>query len=362
MTLRPGAVPPPAGRTASSTRSRRSRGGARARGTTPAALALAWLLATRDVTAVVVGPRRPEHLDAAPRGARARRSHRAERDELTEACSREPPRPRRARRSRAVADGASASRRWRRCSARWRAASCTSRSGRSRVRRARTSLMGLMPAYRGGERRWSLKEIVVAPENPAARPRRAPGRRAPPRRRDRRAAGAAERLARSRRSAPPRSRRSRRGRSPGRTRRRRDPRRRRAGALARRGDARRPAGRGAPHAGARARRAARARTSLRAAPTSSARARLRVSRSSGATGSHPERTSTRSASTSRRARARRRRPWPHATLFVDRRESALNEAGDSARSPRAFGAERHRGGARRGADRRRTRAARSPTS
>jgi ornithine cyclodeaminase len=31
-----------------------------------------------------------------------------------------------------------------------------------------TSLLGLMPAYRGGDSRaWSLKEIVVAPENPA---------------------------------------------------------------------------------------------------------------------------------------------------------------------------------------------------
>ena len=35
---------------------------ARERGTTPAALAIAWLLAHPHVTAVVVGPRRPEHL------------------------------------------------------------------------------------------------------------------------------------------------------------------------------------------------------------------------------------------------------------------------------------------------------------
>jgi aryl-alcohol dehydrogenase-like predicted oxidoreductase len=35
------------------------------RGTTPAALALAWLLADPRVTAVVVGPRRPEHLQPA---------------------------------------------------------------------------------------------------------------------------------------------------------------------------------------------------------------------------------------------------------------------------------------------------------
>jgi aryl-alcohol dehydrogenase-like predicted oxidoreductase len=34
-------------------------------GTTPAALALAWLLAQPRVTAVVIGPRRPEHLEPA---------------------------------------------------------------------------------------------------------------------------------------------------------------------------------------------------------------------------------------------------------------------------------------------------------
>jgi aryl-alcohol dehydrogenase-like predicted oxidoreductase len=38
---------------------------ARERGTTPAALAIAWLLAHPLVTAVVVGPRRPEHLQPA---------------------------------------------------------------------------------------------------------------------------------------------------------------------------------------------------------------------------------------------------------------------------------------------------------
>ena len=40
------------------------------RGTTPATLAFAWLLAHPHVTAVVVGPRRPDHL--APRLACAR--------------------------------------------------------------------------------------------------------------------------------------------------------------------------------------------------------------------------------------------------------------------------------------------------
>jgi aryl-alcohol dehydrogenase-like predicted oxidoreductase len=38
---------------------------ARERGTTPAALAIAWLLAQPVVTAVVLGPRRPEHLEPA---------------------------------------------------------------------------------------------------------------------------------------------------------------------------------------------------------------------------------------------------------------------------------------------------------
>ena len=46
--------------------------------------------------------------------------------------------------------------------------------------------MGLMPAHRGGdEPLFSLKEIVIAPSNSRARARPAPGRRAPPRRRDR---------------------------------------------------------------------------------------------------------------------------------------------------------------------------------
>ena len=35
---------------------------ARERGTTPAALAIAWLLAHPHVTAVVIGPRRPDQL------------------------------------------------------------------------------------------------------------------------------------------------------------------------------------------------------------------------------------------------------------------------------------------------------------
>ena len=43
---------------------------ARERGTSPAALAIAWLLGDPNVTAVVVGPRRPEQLAPGARGAR----------------------------------------------------------------------------------------------------------------------------------------------------------------------------------------------------------------------------------------------------------------------------------------------------
>jgi aryl-alcohol dehydrogenase-like predicted oxidoreductase len=51
------------------------------RGTDASTLAIAWLLAQPTVTAVVVGPRRPEHLDAAVRAAQFPLSQ-AEADEL----------------------------------------------------------------------------------------------------------------------------------------------------------------------------------------------------------------------------------------------------------------------------------------
>jgi aryl-alcohol dehydrogenase-like predicted oxidoreductase len=54
---------------------------ARARGTDTATLALAWLLSHPLVTAVVVGPRRPEHLEPARRAHDLRLTD-AERDEL----------------------------------------------------------------------------------------------------------------------------------------------------------------------------------------------------------------------------------------------------------------------------------------
>jgi aryl-alcohol dehydrogenase-like predicted oxidoreductase len=55
---------------------------ARERGVDMAALALAWLLADERVTSVIVGPRRPEHLDPA-RAALELRLTPAEADELT---------------------------------------------------------------------------------------------------------------------------------------------------------------------------------------------------------------------------------------------------------------------------------------
>jgi aryl-alcohol dehydrogenase-like predicted oxidoreductase len=53
------------------------------RGVEPAALAIAWVLGHPQVTAVVVGPRRPEHLDPALEALELRLAP-AERDELAE--------------------------------------------------------------------------------------------------------------------------------------------------------------------------------------------------------------------------------------------------------------------------------------
>ena len=47
---------------------------ARERGSSPAALALAWVLASPHVTAVVIGPRRPEQLQPALEAAELRLS------------------------------------------------------------------------------------------------------------------------------------------------------------------------------------------------------------------------------------------------------------------------------------------------
>jgi aryl-alcohol dehydrogenase-like predicted oxidoreductase len=56
---------------------------AAARGVEPAALAIAWVLSHPQVTAVVVGPRRPEHLEPALQALQLRLSPQ-ERDELAE--------------------------------------------------------------------------------------------------------------------------------------------------------------------------------------------------------------------------------------------------------------------------------------
>jgi aryl-alcohol dehydrogenase-like predicted oxidoreductase len=53
----------------------------RERGTDTATLALAWLLADERVTSVIVGPRRPAHLDPALRALELRLTP-DERDEL----------------------------------------------------------------------------------------------------------------------------------------------------------------------------------------------------------------------------------------------------------------------------------------
>jgi aryl-alcohol dehydrogenase-like predicted oxidoreductase len=56
---------------------------AREHDTTPAALAIAWLLAQPYVTAVVIGPRRPEHLEPALAALRLDLTA-SERDDLAE--------------------------------------------------------------------------------------------------------------------------------------------------------------------------------------------------------------------------------------------------------------------------------------
>ena len=53
------------------------------RGVEPAELAIAWVLSHPQVTSVIVGPRRPEQLDAALRAVEIRLSEQ-ERDELAE--------------------------------------------------------------------------------------------------------------------------------------------------------------------------------------------------------------------------------------------------------------------------------------
>ena len=136
------------------------------RGTTPAALAIAWLLAQPQVAAVVIGPRRPEHLqpaldavalDLSPRRARCAgrvvpvsvlvlSAEEVEQllsmDECIEAMT-----------------------------------EVLASLARGELYQPLRSIVfpplagsgiGLMPAHRGGERpAYSLKEIVVVPDNPS---------------------------------------------------------------------------------------------------------------------------------------------------------------------------------------------------
>ena len=159
---------------------------ARGRGVSMAGLALAWLLGVPEVTAVVVGP----DAGRAPRARFARRSRSSSTPTSTpncEACSRE--RPVRARGPRAARHGVVHRGDGRRCSRRSRGASSQCRSASSRGPRAPTRCSGSCPRYRGGGSTpvYALKEIVIVPDEPRARPRHAHGRGAPARRRDGRA-------------------------------------------------------------------------------------------------------------------------------------------------------------------------------
>ena len=79
----------------------------------------------------------------------------------------------------------SASRRWPRCSRRWPAASCTSRSASSLRPPGAEALMGLCPRTAAARAPLRAQGDRDRAGQPGARARRAPGRRAPPRRRDR---------------------------------------------------------------------------------------------------------------------------------------------------------------------------------
>ena len=316
----------------------------------PAALAIAWLLAHPKVTAVVVGPRRPEQLQPALEAL----------DLELSLSEREPGRALRmsvlvlpeqdVRRLLPMEECIEA---------------MTSVLALTRPRRAAPAapfvtrppgagrLMGLMPAHRGGDAGVVAEGDRDRARQLRARARRPPGRRAPPRRRDGRAAGDPERVADHR-----------------------DPHRRRlgggdAGARATgRADASRswaPACRRArmPRRCARSWASSEIRMWSRrdggdrrggscGAPTSSARARARASRCSAASGSRRARTSTPSARACRPRRELDAETVAAAALFVDRRESTLNESGDSA--ARRAGRRADRGRARRGADRRAPRA------
>ena len=257
------AVPAPAGPIGSSTPSRRSRRRRPSAGRRPPTLAFAWLLGHPHVTAIVVGPRRP---DAAPsRARRARARALAARARPADAgSSHERAHPVGARRTRAAADG-----RVHRGDGRGPALARTRRAAPAApVRHAPAGRRHADGLHARAPQRAELRLVAEGdrdrPREPDARARRAPGRRAAARRRDGRAARAPERLADHRDPHGC----GLGGRDPGagahRSARRRDPRRRRPGPLARRGDAHGPRRRRDPHAGAAA-TAARPRQVLRGA-------------------------------------------------------------------------------------------------
>ena len=363
------ALPAPRRTAACSTRSRRSRRSARERGVD---IGRRWRSRGCSRHPHVDGRRRrpapPRAAPARARGARARPRRRPS-TSSSRRCSHERARPRRAAGPVAADDGRAASRRWRRCSARSRAASCTSRCAPvDAAGGLRQMLMGLMPAYRGGERpAWSLKEIVIAPGNPAARAGRAPGRGPAPRRRDGRAARAPERVGDHRdphggrvggRDARARARRGRAWSRSSAAASRRAPTSRRCAAGCARGD---------PDLEPHAEHAQALRGRDGGTTASAGRARLRGADVVCTCTSAREPVAAPRVARPGRARERGRLEHPDAreldtetiaaaTLFVDRRESALNEAGAPAPLAGRDRRRAHRRRARRGARRRRTRA------
>ena len=139
-----------------------------------AGLALAWLLGVPEVTAVVVGPTRAEHLEpvreALPLDCRRRACPSARLVRVIVLSEHE---------VRELLDMES-------CIEAMEEVLASLARGelynplRSVARpEGADTLLGLMPAYRGGSTpAYALKEIVIVPTNPA-RPRHAHGRRAP---------------------------------------------------------------------------------------------------------------------------------------------------------------------------------------
>ena len=139
---------------------------ARERGTSPAALAIAWLLGDPNVTAVVVGPRRPDQLRPALEALDLQLSP-SERDQLATTL-----------RMSVLVIPEHDVRRLLPMDECIEAMESVLRSlARGELHQplrfvtrppGAESLMGFMPAHRSGDgSTWSLKEIVIAPGNPA---------------------------------------------------------------------------------------------------------------------------------------------------------------------------------------------------